>query len=134
MERSSKGGEVVTVEDSPRRITADSTISEILERYPEAGPILLQHGRMFKAEKGRLYAEYARMSVSEYAAANRIDLASLLKTLNAAAESSELTHPTPPPADAFRRGAALGYTGAYREPRDLDVRDVVTAQTVRGPD
>jgi hypothetical protein len=124
--------------DDSARIAPDSAISDIVERYPEAGPILLQHGRMFRAEKGRLYAEYGRMSVGEYAAANGIELKQLLKALNAAAETNELTrhHPSSdrPPSDAFRRGAALGYTGAYRELGDLDIQSVVTAQTSRGPE
>jgi hypothetical protein len=124
--------------DDSERITADSTISDILDRYPEAGPILLQHGRMFRAERGRLYAEYGRMSVAEYAAANGIEVERLLKALSAAAETSEIARRQPgghrPPSDAFRRGAAIGYTGAYRELHDLDIQSVVTVQTSRGPE
>jgi hypothetical protein len=124
--------------DDSERITADSAISDILDRYPEAGPILLQHGRMFRAEKGRLYAEYGRMSLAEYAVANGIDIERLRKALAAAAEASQRTRQHPggdrPPSDVFRRGAALGYTGAYRELHDLDIQSVVTAQTSRGPE
>lgn len=124
--------------DDSERITADSAISDILERYPEAGPILLQHGRMFRTEKGRLYAEYGRMSVADYAAASGIDIERLLKALTAAAETSARARRHPggdrPPSDVFRRGAALGYTGAYRELHDLDIQSVVTAQTSRGPE
>lgn len=35
--------------------------------------------------------------------------------------------------DLIGRGAAVGYTGAYREPGDVDVQDVVAAQTAKGP-
>lgn len=31
------------------------------------------------------------------------------------------------------RGAAAGYTGAYREPATVDIEEVVAAQTARGP-
>ena len=126
------------MEQQSERITRDSVLSDVLDRFPEAGPILLQHGRMFRAETGRLYAEYSRMTVGEYAALNAIEVEPLLKRLNAAAESQEFGRRTSrssrPPNDPIRRGAALGYTGAYRESGDLDIQDVVTAQTTRGPD
>jgi hypothetical protein len=32
------------------------------------------------------------------------------------------------------RGAAVGYTGAYREPGTVDIQEVVAAQTARGPE
>ena len=119
-------------------ITTDSVISDVLDRCPEAGPILIQRGRMFRAPKGHLYADYSRITVGEYAALNGLEVEPLLRTLNAAIESGEMTrqpsHGKEPPSDPMRRGAAIGYTGAYRDPGDLDIRDVVTAQTSRGPE
>lgn len=35
--------------------------------------------------------------------------------------------------DLIGRGAAVGYTGAYREPHCVDIQDVVAVQTARGP-
>jgi hypothetical protein len=35
--------------------------------------------------------------------------------------------------DLIGRGAAVGYTGAYREPSGVDIQDVVAMQTARGP-
>jgi hypothetical protein len=119
-------------------ITPDSVISEVLDRFPATGPVLLQHGQMFRAPKGQLYPDYSRITVGEYAALNGLEIEPLLRTLNAAVESGQMTLRTsrgkPPPSDPLRRGAAIGYTGAYRDPGDLDIQDVVTAQTSRGPD
>jgi hypothetical protein len=126
------------MEATPNRIGPDSILSEIVDRFPETGPILLQQGRMFRAPKGHLYADYSRMTVGEYAALNRLEVEPLLRMLNAAVESGEMTrqtsHDKPPPSDPVRRGAAIGYTSAYRDPGDLDIQDVVTAQTSRGPE
>ena len=118
------------------RIAPDSVVTEVLERNPQTGPILIQRGRMFRAPTGHLYVEYPRLTVEQYAALNGLDLQQLLRALNAAAEPGDLTPPAheSPPADALRRGAAIGYTGAYHEPADVEVQDVVTAQTRRGPD
>ena len=32
------------------------------------------------------------------------------------------------------RGAAAGYTGAYRDPGTVDIQEVVAVQTARGPE
>jgi hypothetical protein len=120
------------------QITSESIINDLIERLPEAGPILLQHGRMFRAPKGNLYAQFSRMTVADYAAENGLDVEPLVRTLRAAAESAEMSresaHGQRAPSDPLRRGAAIGYTGAYREPTPLDVEDVVTSQSTRGPD
>ena len=36
--------------------------------------------------------------------------------------------------DLIGRGAAVGYTGAYREPHGVDIQEVVAVQTARGPE
>jgi hypothetical protein len=126
------------METARRRITTDSVIRDVLERVPETGPILLQHGRMFRAPTGHLYADYSGLTVGEYAALNGLEVEPLLRALSAGVESAEMarrvSRSQQPPSDPVRRGAAIGYTSAYREPGDVDVRDVVTAQAGRGPD
>jgi hypothetical protein len=36
--------------------------------------------------------------------------------------------------DLIGRGAAVGYTGAYREPGTVDIEEVVGIQNARGPE
>ena len=122
-------------------VTADAVVNEILSRFPSAGPILLQHGRVVHARKGELYASYPKLTVAEYASLNRVDLESLLGLLNAAAESDEFARRSygshraaERRRDLIGRGTAVGYTGAYREPGSVDIEDVVSVQTARGPE
>lgn len=122
-------------------ITAASLVNEILGRFPAAGPILLQHGRMVHARKGELYPSYPALTVAEYAALNGVDLEHLLGLLNAAAETDGFTpraDGSPRPGgrrpDLIGRGTAVGYTGAYREPGGVDIEEVVSVQTARGPE
>jgi hypothetical protein len=117
-------------------ITANSSIDEVLTSYPETGAILIQSGHLYRARKGNLYLEYPPLTIADYAALNRLDLSSLLRRLEAAAEIAQASEPfeAPRPSDSVRRGSAIGYTGAYRDPGDLDVRDVVAVQNERGPD
>jgi hypothetical protein len=123
---------------TPYQLTPDSLISDLLARFPTTGPLLIQQGRMFRAPKGQLYADYSGITLGEYAALNGIDVERLLKALNAAIEGEEMSHRIArgqrPPPDSLRRGAAIGYTSAYRDPDNLPVQDVVTVQTSRGPD
>jgi hypothetical protein len=112
-------------------INPDSRIDEVLERHPETGAILIQSGRLCRATKGNLYLEYPPLTVADYATLNRLDLPSLLRTLQAAAEAGGAQ--TPPPSDTVRRGSAIGYTGAYRDPATVDLRDVVAVQNEEGP-
>lgn len=124
--------------ETTSQITSESVVNDLIERFPEAGPILLQRGRMFRAPRGNLYAQFPRMTVAEYAAENGLDVEPLVRALRAAAESAEMAgdsaHGERAPSDPLRRGAAIGYTGAYREPAAVDVEDVVTSQSTRGPD
>jgi len=116
-------------------ITADSLIDDVLKDHPNTGALLIQGGRLSHAPKGHLYLEYPPLTVGEYAAMNRLDLAEVLRALQAAAEAQEeaKSFEAPLPSDPVRRGAAIGYTCAYRDPGNLDVRGVVAAQTERGP-
>jgi len=119
-------------------ITPDSVISEVVAGFPETGLVLLQHGRMFRSAKGNLYADFSRLTVREFATLNGLEVERLLRSLNAAVEGAEMARQysrgSRPPSDPMRRGAAIGHTSAYREPADIDVQDVVTEQTSRGPD
>ena len=123
-----------------RWVTAGAVVSEVLHRFPGAGQILLQHGGMFHARKGDLYASYLPLTVAEYASRSGIDLEGLLDLLNAAAETDEFARrsnggqrPGRRPPGLGGRGSTIGYTGAYREPDRVDVEEVVAVQTARGP-
>ena len=48
-------------------------------------------------------------------------------------ESVESDRPAERRPDLIGRGAAVGYTGAYRESGGVDIQDVVAAQTAKGP-
>lgn len=48
-------------------------------------------------------------------------------------ESVESHRPAERRPDLIGRGAAVGYTGAYRESGGVDIQDVVAAQTAKGP-
>ena len=69
------------------RITADWPVDEVLRRFPATGPIFLQHGGMLEAGRGQVYPTYPAMTVAEYAARNGVETETLLKALNAEAES-----------------------------------------------
>src|SRR5262249_36395372 len=122
----------------PYQITADSPIDDLLARFPATGPLLMQRGRMFRAPKGSLYADYSRMTLGEYAALNGVDTERLLRAVRAAIESDEMsrtmTHGQPPPIDPLRRGSAIGHTSGKSDPGDIAVQDVVTVHSSRGPD
>ena len=124
-----------------RWVTADAVVGEVLRRFPVVGQILIQHGGMFHARKGDLYASYPPMTVAEYATRSGIDVEALLGLLNGAAETDQSVRgSTKVPAQGridratAVRGTSSGYTGAYREPGDEDVQGVVAAQTARGPE
>jgi hypothetical protein len=126
------------MDPTPFQLTTDSLISDVLGHFPETGPILVQHGRMFRAPKGQLYADYSRLTVGEYAALNGADVERLLKALKAAIETGEMsrriTRGQSRPSDPLRRGVAIGYTSGRSDPGTVEVQDVVTAQTSRGLD
>ena len=124
-----------------RWVTADAMVGEVLCRFPVVSQILIQHGGMFHANKGDLYASYPPLTVAEYASRSGIDLEPLLGLLNAAAESDEFARGSygshraggrrPGPSG---RETTIGHTGAYREPARVDVQEVVAVQTARGPE
>jgi hypothetical protein len=131
------------MEHAPERrwVTADAVVGEVLRRFPVVSQILMQRGGMFHARKGDLYANYAPLTVAEYASRSGIDVEALLGLLNAAAETDQSIPSVvgSPSSEAHQprhsgRGTSSGYTGAFREPGDEDVQDVVAVQTARGPE
>ena len=72
-----------------RWVTADAVVGEVLRHFPTVSQILVQHGGMFHARKGDLYANYAPLTVAEYASRSRVDVEALLGLLNAAAETDQ---------------------------------------------
>jgi hypothetical protein len=124
-----------------RWVTADAVVGEVLRRFPGARQILLQHGGMFHAKTGDMYASFLPLTVAEYASRSQIDIEGLLDLLNAAAETDEFARRPNGShrsggrqAGLGRRGSTIGYTGAYREPDGADVDEVVAVQTARGPE
>ena len=124
-----------------RWVTADAVVGEVLRRFPMVSQILIQRGGMFHANKGDLYASYPPMTVAEYASRSGVDVDALLGLLNAAAETDQSVRGSygGPSSGAHQprlsgRGTSSGYTGAYREPVDEDIQEVVAVQTARGPE
>lgn len=68
---------------------------EAIARHPATGAIFIQLGRLFRAERGHLYASYEpALTVGEFATRNHLDARHLLERLEAAVE----TEPSEPPA------------------------------------
>jgi hypothetical protein len=69
------------------RITDEWLVDEVLQRYPSTSAIFLQHGPATRTQPGRLFSEYPRMNLQEYADLRGMSLELLLRSLNAAAET-----------------------------------------------
>jgi hypothetical protein len=120
-------------------LTGESSLHDVIARYPSTGDIFIQHGRIFRVKPGNPYATYdPSLSIAEYASQNGLALAPLLAQLRAAAEDDvarrEMTTPTPPRVAAPLE--TIGYTGAFRErggdaPEHVPIASVLHA---RGPD
>ena len=90
-------------ETESKRITVDWIVRDVVSRHPTTGPIFLQHGRLFRARAGELYASYdPPLTIREYAVLNRTDVEPLLRLLNAAAEAEECARKTSADAGARR--------------------------------
>ena len=127
---------------APTSITADWPVNDVLSRFPATGPIFLQQGSMMRAVTGQIYPDYPPLTVAEYAALNRVEVGRLLKALNAEAEGQELTQAGSANVrsgeeriDPIGRGSSeAGYTGAYREPGNVDSQHFVESLLARGPE
>ena len=73
-------------------ITADQQVKEVLMGYPTTALIFPLYGRIQIDQSDpvfHLFPTYPPMTVGEYVSLNRIDKETLLRLLNAAAESEE---------------------------------------------
>jgi hypothetical protein len=120
-------------------ITAESQVDETIKRYPSTGPIFLQRGRPYAAQRG------PGLTLGEYATLGGLAIAPLLELLNAAAEAEQFAQQTSRSSrsEGDQSGwrerttpiGSIGYTESYRE-RSGDVVDVsvVSVQEARGPE
>ncbi len=73
--------------DYSGRITEEWLVGDVLQRYPSTSVIFLQHGPASRIQSGRLFADYPRMNLQEYADLREVSKESVLRALNAAAET-----------------------------------------------
>jgi hypothetical protein len=125
------------------RITGESRLHDVLQRYPSTGPVFIQSGRLYVNRRGELYARFPDLTIDEFARANGIDLPALLRQLDALASAEEAAQqwarrPARAGETACRAdfSLTLGYTGSYRPGEDSapDRVSVVEAQSARGPE
>jgi hypothetical protein len=120
------------------RITVESRVKDIVERYPSTGLVFIQAGPLYVNQPRELYARFPDLSVGELAERNGSDLAALLKQLEAVAEAEEAMRGAPAAKTVGRRdySLTLGYTGSYRPREDAAPQkiSVVAAQSAHGPE
>jgi hypothetical protein len=125
------------------RIAAESSVKDVVERYPITGAVFIQAGPLYVNQPRELYLRFPDLSVAEFAQRNGSDLAALLKQLDALAESEEAARAsaggTRPAGGAGGRGGfslTIGYTGSYRPEEDSvpERISVVAVQAARGPE
>ena len=119
-------------------IGPDAVVADVVRRHPATGPILLQHGRLFRVRPGGLYPEYSPpLTLREFADANRVELARLLALLRRAAEEGEELPGYEVPDRKAPPSGSLGYTGGYREPGPAEAEATPMASSLakrRGPE
>ncbi len=123
-------------------VAADSKLNELLARYPAIGPILVQAGRGYVDRRGDLYAQFPDLTVAQYAEMNGLDVGTVVRRLQAAAESEEMTRGSKitgkdrEDSPSVRRlPLAIGYTSSYDEREGLGTGAVplTMVQPDRGP-
>jgi hypothetical protein len=77
------------------RIAGEWLVDEILQRYPSTSVIFLQHGPATRTQPGRLFPNYPRITLQEYADLRGVSLELLLRSLNAAAETERFVRRNP---------------------------------------
>lgn len=77
------------------RITGEWLVDDVLLRYPSTSVIFVQHGPASRTQPDRLFPDYPRMNLQEYAALRGVSLEVLLRSLNAAAETERFTRRNP---------------------------------------
>jgi hypothetical protein len=73
--------------DYSGRITEEWLVDDVLQRYPSTSVMFLQHGPASRIQSGRLFADYPRMNLQQYAELRGVSKESVLGALNAAAET-----------------------------------------------
>ncbi len=122
------------------RIAAESRVKDVVERYPSTGAVFIQRGPLYVDQPRELYVRFPDLSVAEFAERNRINLAALLKEIEALAESEEAARISAGRArEVDGRGnfsLTIGYTGSYRPREDSTPEkiSVVAVQSSRGPE
>lgn len=128
--------------DDTGRIAAESSVRDVIARYPSTGAVFLQYGPLARAQRGNLYLSYPDWTVAEFAGTHDVPLPQLLRQLEAEAARGRPTAaqeaaPSRPPQRGFAQ-VTIGYTGSYRERNDVDIeeRSVVATQSApaRGPE
>jgi hypothetical protein len=73
--------------DYSGHITEEWLVDEVLQLYPSTSVVFLQHGPASRIESGRLFADYPRMNLQQYADLRGVSKQLLLRSLNGAAET-----------------------------------------------
>ena len=126
----------------PARISAESSINDVLARHPSTAPVFTQGRRLYVDQPRELYARFPGLTVGDFARRNGLDLAAVLAQLNALAESEDAARRPATrarAADEARPGQfslTLGYTASHRAREDStpDSISVVAVQSSRGPE
>jgi hypothetical protein len=121
------------------RVDAASKVNDVLKCHPRTGEAFIQHGSLGVAAPGKFYLQYPDQTIGEYAERTGVDLTSLLRLLNAAAETTDLEARGPRPRPTARGRppeGPIGYTSSFRELKDFDIETVpvVVSQLAHGPD
>jgi hypothetical protein len=112
-------------------IGPDAVVADVVQRYPATGPILLQHGSLFRVRPGSLYPEYSPpLTLREFAEINRVELTRLLALLRRASEEGQALPGYEVPERKAPPSGSLGYTGSYREPGPADAEATPMASTL----
>src|SRR5688572_3607781 len=73
--------------DYSSHITEEWLVDDVLQRYPSTSVVFLQYGPANRTQSGRPFPDYPRMNLQEYAEVRGVNKESVLRALNAAAET-----------------------------------------------
>ena len=125
---------------APVRITAESSINDVLARHPGSAPVFTQGRRLYVDQPRELYARFPGLTVGEFARQNGLEVGPVLTQLNALAESEDAAGQPATRASAEdgpgQFSLTLGYTASHRPREDSapDSVSVVAVQSSRGPE
>jgi hypothetical protein len=98
-------------------ITDEWLVADVLRRYPSTSDIFLQHGAATRTQPDRLFADYLRMNLKEYADLRGVGIELLLRSLNAVAESEKFVRRNP--WIPSKRNEIEVSPGIYMQPGDF---------------